>query len=353
MWEIFILFFIALVFYFDLKARIIPDVVNFFFMFLAIALAILKYEFDVSILLYSYAPFFILSFAFAYGLYRLGVWAGGDVKFFAALMAFMPSYLPAGEALDNTAPFSVFITSALVLIPITMVYNFSDIFVFRGVFRRLFVDSIINSAKATALSFSALFILSRFAQVYDSPLLILAFLILSLMVRIPLKIALPIMLVGFFFLRLEDYVSLVLVLFFASLFLQFIRGAFGVISKRVLTKVVAVSNLREGLIPAETIYISNGKLRRWSPEDAFRQINRLLSGGVHIRPYRVFSDMKPKGKIIADSLKARGLTAGEIKQLKSLRVKQILVKESLPFAPVIAAAFLIYRYWDVLAFLGL
>ncbi|HLC48653.1 MAG TPA: hypothetical protein VJI13_06275, partial [Candidatus Norongarragalinales archaeon] len=73
MWEIIILFFIALVFYFDLKARMIPDAINFFFMFLAIALAILKYDFEMGLLLTTYAPFFLMNLAFAYALYR--IWA--------------------------------------------------------------------------------------------------------------------------------------------------------------------------------------------------------------------------------------------------------------------------------------
>ncbi|MEK6953845.1 MAG: A24 family peptidase [Candidatus Micrarchaeota archaeon] len=349
MWEIAILFFIALVFYFDLKARMIPDAVNFFFLFIGIALVILKYEVEMPFLLFSYAPFFLLNFAFAYGLYRLGVWAGGDVKFFTALMAYMPLY----AGFSFFSGFAVFLISALFLIPITLIYNFGEIFVFRRDFKRLFIDSIINAGKSAALSFCALFLISRFSQIYTSPLLILAFLVISFIIPIPLKIALPIMLIGIFFLSLEDYLSLLLLLFFVSLILQFLRGSFKVISKKVLTKTVLVSNLREGLIPAETLYMKGGKIAHWSADDAFKEINKLLSIGRRIRPYRVFSDLKPKGKVIIDSLKARGLLPSEIRALKKLGVKQILVKESLPFAPVIAAAFLVYRYVDILKLLGL
>lgn len=353
MWEIIILFFIALVFYFDLKARMIPDAINFFFMFLAIALAILKYDFEMGLLLTTYAPFFLMNLAFAYALYRIGAWAGGDVKFFTALMASLPLYLPFYRPLLITAPISIFLTSALLLVPITLLYNFSEIFVFRREFKKVFVDSVINSAKSTILAFSCLFIISRFSEVYNSPLLILAFLVFSFVISIPLKVALPIMLVGLLFLRLDHYISLVLVLFFASLGLQFLRGAFGILTKRVLTKPVLVSRLREGLIPAETLYIAGKKIRRWSPDEAFREITKLLSMGRRVRPYRMFADLKPRGKLIVDSLKARGITLSEIKQLKSLKVKQILVKESLPFAPVIAAAFLVYKYVDILGWLGI
>ena len=78
-------------------------------------------------------------------------------------MAYLPLYLPFYRPLLITAPISIFLTSALLLVPITLLYNFSEIFVFRREFKKVFVDSVINSAKSTILAFSCLFIISRFS----------------------------------------------------------------------------------------------------------------------------------------------------------------------------------------------
>lgn len=353
MYEIVYLFFIAIVLYFDLKSRIIPDVVNFFFMFLAIALTILQYEFNMRFLIFGYMPFFIANFLFAYVLYKIGVWAGGDVKFFTALMAYLPLYLPASGYPSLFSAFSVFLLSAFLLVPIALLYNIEEIIGRRREFKKVFVNSIIGAGKSTALSFTVLLVISRFSQIYSSPLLIASLLILSFLIKIPLKIALPIMLAGLLFFRLNDYLWLLQLLFFASFILQFLRGAFIIVSKRILTKEVPIGKLREGMIPAQTYYFEGKRLRVWSSDDAFREIERLLTLGRRVAPYRLLHELSPKGRVVVDSLKARGLLPSEIKELKRLRVKGILVKESLPFAPVIAAAFLLHGHVGLLKLLGL
>ncbi len=347
MLEIVILFFIALVLYFDLKLRIIPDTVNFFFMFLGIALVILSYDFEMNFLLYVYAPFFLLNFVFAYLLYKVGVWAGGDVKFFTALMAYLPLYAP----FNLYATVSVFLASAALLIPITLIYNFGDIFLFRRDFRRISIESIIAAAKSTVISFSAIFILSQIYSNYASPLLILLFILATFFIRIPLKIALPIMLVGFLFFRLNDYLFLLILLFSASLALHFMQRSFGVISRNILTKITLVRDLREGMIPAHTYYLEKGKLKQWSPlESLWKALNIMRLK--RISPAAAIKLLQPSKNIIVDALKARGVSMEEIKALKRLRVKEILIKESLPFAPVIAAAFMLYKYMDLAGLVG-
>jgi Flp pilus assembly protein protease CpaA len=349
MWEFALFLFIALVFYFDLKMRMIPDSINFFFMFLAIALTIFQTHFDIDFLLSQFAPFFLLNFAFAYLLYRLGVWAGGDVKFFTAIMAFMPLY---GD-FRMLAAVPVFLLAAFLLIPITFLYHLDDILLYRREFHRIFVHSIISAGRGTILSFSALFIISRFSEMYSSPLLVIFFILLSFLIRLPNKFALPIMLLGLLFFRLNDYLSLLIFLFFAGLILHFLRLSFGMIFKKILTRHVPISKLRVGEIPAETYFLKGGKIGTWSAKDALEHVAALINSKKALSFEAAMDALKPRGMIIADSLKAAGVSLPEIKELKRLRVKQILVKESLPFAPVIAAAFLLYKYLDILVILGI
>ena len=70
--------------FFDLKEKRIPDWLNAFFFLLALVLAWLQGVFSQSLVLA------LVSFAFAVVLFKLGVWAGGDAKFFASLSAFFP-----------------------------------------------------------------------------------------------------------------------------------------------------------------------------------------------------------------------------------------------------------------------
>lgn len=349
MLELLIIFFVALALYFDLKSRTLPDELNFFFTFLAISLVILQYEFDVYFLVSAYLPFFIFNMAFAYLLYKVGVWAGGDVKFFTALMAAMPLY----SAYKPYAALSVFLTSAALLLPITFIYYVKEILLFKGELHKIFVESIIGAGRNAVVSFSIIFLIGRIYDLSSSYLLVIAIIILSFFIRIPFKIALPLFLVGFIFFRLNDFLALLLFLFFAALFLHFMRAAFHLVSDKVLTKEVSVKHLREGEIPAQTYYVSDGRLRVWSPGDAWRNVLGILKAGGRLKFSNALGMLKPKGRMVVDALKARGVLPEEIKELKRLGVKQILVKESLPFAPVVAAAFLVYKYWDALSLIGM
>ncbi len=367
MWEYAIVLFILLVFHYDLKYRMIPDAINFFFLFLAIAAAIFEYDFGLPSLLASYVPFFCLNFAFAYLLYRFGVWAGGDVKFFTALMAFMPVYYPEFRVYSA---FSVFLTSAILVAPITLLYYLKEILLFRREFRQIFIDGVYSATRGTALAFSALLVVSFFTRDYSAPPYLALLILVSFLFQARMRLTIPLVMLGslfflffrvgeasalpadFLYYRLEEYLSLLILLFFSSLILHLLRNSFRLVSREVLTKPVAISEIREGDIPAETLYLEGGKIRRWSPFNVWKTVREALKRGNRLHIKDAFRAIRPRGKIIIDSLKARGLVASEIKQLKRLRVKQILVKEALPFAPVIAAAFLIHRHLDILRAFG-
>lgn len=95
---------------FDFRERRIPDFVNYSAMAFATAIAWM-YSLD----LVSYAVYSAYSFVFAYTLYRLGVWAGGDAKFFTA--ACMLLSIDGPSAL---VPISLFLIAALVSIPLAL-----------------------------------------------------------------------------------------------------------------------------------------------------------------------------------------------------------------------------------------
>lgn len=95
----------------DLKSRIIPDWLNYGSLVVAVAAALLAGRLDA-----SYAAFVAAAFAFSWLLYKLGVWAGGDVKFFTAISAWF-------GLLKSTSPLLIvgaFTVSAILALPVAM-----------------------------------------------------------------------------------------------------------------------------------------------------------------------------------------------------------------------------------------
>ncbi|MEK6843511.1 MAG: prepilin peptidase [Candidatus Micrarchaeota archaeon] len=347
--EYLILFFITMVIYSDLKSRIIPDHLNFLFMFIAISLTIVKYEFDPEFLFFNYAIFFGFNFLFAYLMYKLGVWAGGDVKFFTALMAYLPLY----SQFSLFSAIAIFLTAAVILIPITMIYYYPQILKLHKYFHRVFIDSILKAAKGTSVSFVFLFLYLILTSSNVSSMILLPLVVISFFVRLKFKYSLPFLVLGCLFMETQIFASYLIFIFTISLLFNFMRESFHIISEKVLKASVSIGKLKEGAIPVNTYYLQNGKIKIWSPREAFSRIGQLAKDGQRMTFSDAIKFLQPKGKIIIDALKARGVSISEIKELKRRSVKEILVKESLPFAPVIAFAFLLYRYLDILRLFGL
>lgn len=69
---------------FDIRYRKIPDLLNAFFFCVAAAGGLILGN------LPQVALFFAIALAFSIALYRIGVWGGGDAKFFSVLSSFFP-----------------------------------------------------------------------------------------------------------------------------------------------------------------------------------------------------------------------------------------------------------------------
>ena len=92
---------------------------------------------------------------------------------------------------------------------------------------------------------------------------------------------------------------------------------------------VKISELKEGMIPAETIYEKNGKIGRWNSR---------------------FSLRKEWDKVYTNPKRAAGLTRYQVGVLKKLALNKkiennIRIKKGLPFAPALAAGVLIAVFY--------
>jgi len=304
---------------YDLRERRIPNILNYAFLLAAAGLA---YWSGYGL---GYAAFVAASFCFAYLVYRLGAWAGGDAKFFTALTAFLPLLgINVGDPAMFFSFIWAFIASAAVLVPVAAIIYWEKLASARKQVADAAVSSVVPSVAGALGATGTVFILSRALSAWGaSPLGAAAILLLFYALRVPLwlgaglaaiaAVSAPQQALGLF--------AFSLAAFFLA---KFSRAAYPIISARVFTTKTRAADLREGMIPAETVCAKAGKPVFWKPTAA-----GIAAGLLAGKP------LVPEGRVVADSSKAAGLSKKQIAELKRLGVKYLQIRESMPFAPIL------------------
>lgn len=263
--------------FYDLKTREVPRLLTFSLIFLGLSLHGVEsvYLKNLNPFISSFSTCF-LCFCFAFLLYKIGAWAGGDVKLFTGLGALLPFY---GKI--SFFPFIVFVVSFLAAFPFLIMYV-AYFFIKRKKLRRV----IKNQFKGWMLK-----------EFYSIPFMI----IIS----------------AFFSKNFIDFFQSFLQLFFLSVIFFLGIASFKIARTNILREKIKVKELKEGMIPAQSIFLEKGRI-------VFRE--------------QLFQ--KPAGNLIVSSM-ARGLTEKEIKRLKELKVEEIIVKKSIPFVPIITLSMLL------------
>jgi len=254
--------------YTDIKRREVPDSLTIGLIVTGLALhALESFLTSNPSPIISSAYMAILAFAFSYLLYKIGAWAGGDVKLFTGLGAMLPSY----GALDYF-PFLVFAASFLATLPFVIVY-ISYFFITVKALRKEITPVLKRDLKKSAAS------------------------------AIPISLALA-LLAG---LTAQSLLASVFYAYIISFTTIFGLHSFRIAKEKILRKIMPISQLEEGMIPAENIYM--GKIK------------------------------------VADSRLARGLTIAEIRKLKKLK-KTLTIKLSIPFVPIITLGLIILFFLE-------
>ena len=246
-------------------------------------------------------------FVFSLLLYRLGVWAGGDVKLFAGIAAlnpFSPAILSRAGIVSSPLfapielpvfPFTLFIFSMIAMLPYGIFLALRRL----GEHRQ-HSGKIIAALKLFGAGFAVVAVLGGWAFLSGMKEAAFAFLgILAL---------------------------------WGMLFLFRLYG----ISKVLMRKTIKVSELKDGMIVGETIVERGGKIEREAELSITKLINQF--GGNKSR------ERKKKEEVIVSAMRAGGVTVEEIKRLQQL-AKQgkmsdtITIKESAPFVPAVLIAY--------------
>lgn len=260
-----------------------------------------------------------LCFAFAYALYRLGAWAGGDVKLFTGLGAVLPAY--SGVMFF---PFIALAASALAVFPFLLLYV---LFGFRKKsVRKEFAGSL---REVPVQSWLSGFILFAGVTLSDWTGIPYASFVLVPAMYYTKKLNLFIVPAVFFYSFYQDPESTLLLLTYSllasALFVLF-SVSFQTARKTVLRKKISAGNVQEGMIPAKDYWLlPNGRIMATEPS--------------------LFGLRKHAGRLIADSRSAAGLTQEQAKEIKKLHAQGKLgwfeEKISIPFVPVFALGLLL------------
>lgn len=284
--------------YTDLKSREAPEILT-----TGLILTGLFLHGWEAIVISSFSPLIssaymaVLAFSFAFFLYKIGAWAGGDVKLFTGLGAILPSY----GSLDYF-PFLVFAASFIAVLPFIIAY-LGYFFVAERNLRRLIKPVLFADLKRAVFSSAVLIAAYELVALLGVHWLFIApivyvfykFKLLSLPIAIVLMAIYLFSDPAAFLAYSASLAALSFVLFFGI-------HAFKIARENILRKTVKAKDLEEGMIPAENVYIGRTK--------------------------------------IADTKLARGLLPDEIEKIKKVR-KEMKIKLSIPFVPVITLGLII------------
>ncbi len=360
--------------YTDLKTGIIQNKLTFSLIGLGIALNAV-YAFMISDIWFIIVGliFTALIFVLGYIFWKLGAWAGGDVKLFTALAALLPSYPLAlkyniwGVAFPVVSnygfPFTLIINSILAILPFLLIY----VFYIAIIKKPYLVDELLAPVKeyrkniVLSLVITVVVILTYY---YIYPLLPYQILLLALILiyvltfiisKTPNRIkAIVISILTVFVLYnnfynlqfLSSMIILFILTFISLTAIGIIRKILTSVNKKALQDDYEINDLKEGMIPAYNMYERDNEVYV-DNKSFFEKMKESIKNG---NPTGM---TVPKGKLLISTM-AAGLTDENVILLKKLSDEnkidsKIKIKRGVPFAPSILIGLLISLFIGDLA----
>ena len=353
--------------YTDLKSGIIQNKLTFSLIGLGIILNAV-YAFMINDIMFIVVGviFTAVIFALGYIFWKLGAWAGGDVKLFTALAALLPFYPLTltyniwGVAFPIVSmygfPVTLIINSLLSILPFLLIYV-----LFIVVRRKPYLmDELLTPVKeykknivlalVTTSSVSLTYILLPYLPyktiiVYLILIFVLSFVISKLPNMIK-AVIISIFTVFALYTNLKVTVIGIVVIFLSITAIGLIRKLITSVNRRALQDDYEISDLKEGMIPAYSMY-ENGDEVYVDNKGFFGKIKESFKNG------DTTSFAAPKGKLLISSM-AAGLTNENINLLKKLFEankidSKVKIKKGVPFAPSILIGLLISLFIGDLA----
>lgn len=308
-------------------------------------------------------------FALGYLFWKMGAWAGGDVKLFTALAALIPF----NPALVSYQIFQVpFPVEGLYPFPLTVIINsilsilpFLLIYVFYVVARNkpYLMDELLSPVKnyqkniiLTLVITSAVNITIFISQQLRFQIIIISLLLiylLSLLIsKLPNRVKavlVSVVTVAALFYDLKITLISIVVLFVSIIIIEIVRKLLTSVSKEALQDDIPLNKLKEGMIPAYNLYQRDN-------DEVFvddKSFTDKLKKSFQNRDSSILT--APPGKRLIGTL-AAGLTNDDIQLLKHLHQNDkitdtLRVKKGVPFAPSILIGLIISLFIGDLAYI--
>jgi archaeal preflagellin peptidase FlaK len=333
--------------YTDLKERIVPNKLNFGMALAGLLLFGINSIWAGSLLPIIYSVLGLcFGFFFGWILWKLGVFAGGDVKLFMALGAlnpFTPALLHLGmftSASIPLFPITLFLHSLLAFLPyglIIVIYKISKNKKFRTKMKHEMKERVLQGIHASLIIASVHTILFSIINNYlfETIIIFIALIIWNKIgkKKFILTIALVLLAIPQYILLIEVFLG---VAFTIVIIYGFSKLMFSI--RPLLSKEILVSKLEEGMIPTNTL-IKKGKKIVEKENLSFKQVLKAIKNG------KLNELLDSKNEIISSN-KARGLSIEELKEVKKLAQKgligkKIKIKDSMPFVPTMLIGYAI------------
>lgn len=355
--------------YSDLKLGIIPNKLTFPLIGLGITLnAIYAYTTSNIWFIITCIVFTAIIFALGYILWKIGAWAGGDVKLFTALAALLPIYpfQSLNYAIFNWSfpfvanygfPLTLVLNSILSILPFLLIYIFyiaikSKRYLLKELFspitedykKNIVLTLVITSAVTLTIIISPYL---PYQMIIIS--LILIYLLTIIISKLPNRIKaviISILTVFAFYTDLKLTITSIILLFISITVIRIIIKMLTSVNKKALQDDVQIENLKEGMILANNVYENENGVYV-DDKGFFDKIKESIKSG------DINSIREPKGKLLVGSM-AAGLSDHDINLLKKLREEnkienKIKTKRGIPFAPSILLGLIISLFIGDLA----
>lgn len=314
-----------------------------------------------------------LVFVIGYVFWKMGAWAGGDVKLFTAVAALIPFYATAyyptvvsyqilGWQFPLLSlyqfPFTVIINSILSMLPFLLIFVFyiaikskphliGELFSPIKNYKKNLVLTLVISSSVTIAYYITLEL--KFQIIILT--LILIYLLSTVISKIPNKIKAVIVSIVTVYALISNWqitITGLVFLFISINVIEIIKKLLTTVSKQALQEEYKIDELKEGMIPAYNIYENDEEVY----EDKSTFFGRLKEG---ISSGDVSKLNASHDKLIINTM-AAGLNTENIAYLKELRDKKKIndsftVKRGVPFAPSILIGLLISLFIGDIAFI--
>jgi preflagellin peptidase FlaK len=361
--------------YSDLKEGVIRNNLTFPLIAIGIVLnAIYVFTSSASIFLFiECAVVTGVIFVLGYIFWKMGAWAGGDVKLFTALAALLPFYaIPLYPSLVNyhilgvpfpaeavyPFPFTLIINSILSILPFLLIYVFYIVVKNKPHLIGELTTPIKQYKKNIVLTLvvtSAVTITYTLTKQLNIQIILLSLILIYLLAFIFSKfpnrakaVLISVVTVYALITNFKITISGIVLIFISITILEIVKKLLTSVSKEALQDNYKMSELKEGMIPAYSVFEKDNRVYVDDQSFTSRIKAALKTGDVSlINP--------PKGKLLVSSM-AAGLTEKDIDLLKELKNKNKLVdifriKKGVPFAPSILIGLLISLFIGDLAFI--